>query len=165
MNRKSPQGFTLVELIMYLGIVSIMLVSLSYLIIDILGSQIKTISIDDVQYQTRFLEDQLRRDIQHASGITTVTTSTLELTSPNGTIRYAFNEASSTISRQYGAAATENLTLQTIAVNGSFADYSFQQRAPQIFVQLMVSRRNPGSLSDYQASTTAQLLFDLRGKR
>jgi len=75
MNYKNlTKGFTLVELIIYFGIFSFLLLILTSVFTSSLTSQLESESLTSVEQDGRFLLLRLSRDIQAASSITTPTT-------------------------------------------------------------------------------------------
>lgn len=66
---KKTRGFTLVELIIYMGIFSIFLLVLTSMFTSILDSQFETNSITSVEQDGRFILRRLTNDIQSSSSI------------------------------------------------------------------------------------------------
>lgn len=159
-------GFTLIETIIYLAIVSIILISISYLIIDIIGSQTKSIAGNEVNHNMRFITEALSKDIRSAQAIgIPVTPDTLVLTMPGDDITYNFDAGNLTLTRQVGAAAAEDLNTTQVEVTGSFVDRSYTTRSINIGVTLTVEYKNPSGLSDYAADSTSNFSFELRGRK
>jgi len=164
-NLKSQPGFTLIETIIYLSIVSIILVSISYLIIDILGSQAKSIAGNEVNHNVRFISNHLAKDIRAAQAIGSLASDTLVLTMPGDDIIYNFDAGNLKLTRQVGAAAAEDLNTPQVEVTGSFTDRSFTTRSINVGVVLVVEFKNPDNLPNYNASSTSGFAFELRGRR
>ena len=162
---KSGAGFTLIEMIIYLAIVSIILVTLSYLIIDILGGQTKNVAGQEVNQNLRFITNYLIKDVKSAQGIGSLTADTLVLTRPADDITYNFDGVSQKITRQLGAAAPVDLNSRQLEVTGSFIDLSYLGRTKNVGINLIVSYKNPENLPDYNASTTVEFSVELRGRR
>lgn len=162
---KIGQGFTLIETIMYLAIVSIILVSISYLIIDILGGQTKSVAGTEVNYNIRFMSDIISKDIRAAQGIDSLAIDNLVLTMPGDDITYIFDTNSLTLTRQVGAAAVEELNTFRVEVTGSFIDRSFTTRSNNIGVEIIVNYKNPENLPDYRSTATSTFSLELRGRR
>jgi len=162
---KKQKGFTLVELIIYLAIVSIILVTISYLIIDIFSSQTRTYSKEEVNQNLRFIVNYLVKDIKAAEGIGNLTADILLLNMPGDDVTYSLNSGSKTITRQLGTNPTTELNSDQVEVLGSFSNLSYQGRNKNVGVNLIISYKNPGNLPDYGASSTAAFAVELRGKR
>jgi prepilin-type N-terminal cleavage/methylation domain-containing protein len=165
MKHKAEEGFTLIEMIIYLSIVSVVLVSLSYLILDIIGGQTKSDAHQEVNYNIRFISDQLRRDITAAQGVAALTDTTLRLSMAGDDITYAFNTASSTLEKKIGSSASSTYNTTAVNVTGIFTDNSFGSRSQNVGVYTEVSYKNPDNLPDFFASSSAQFSVELRGRR
>ena len=152
-------------MIIYLAIVSIILVTLSYLIIDILGGQTKNVAGQEVNQNLRFITNYLIKDVKSAQGIGSLTADTLVLTRPADDITYNFDGVSQKITRQLGAAAPVDLNSRQLEVTGSFIDLSYLGRTKNVGINLIVSYKNPENLPDYNASTTVEFSVELRGRR
>ena len=84
MMQLNKKGATLVELLIYLGLASIMLVILSELFVSILNESVETQNYSAVQTDGRYILARLRYSINNADSITTPlnlgeTSNTLEL--------------------------------------------------------------------------------------
>jgi len=159
------QGFTLIELIIYLAIVSIILISISYLILDILGGQVKSYANQEVNHNLRFISNNLIKDIKKAQDIGSLASDTLALTMPGDDITYNFDSIDNKITRQLGVATPVDLNTNRVEVLGSFSDLSYLSRAKNVGINLEINYKNPGNLPDYNASTTAEFAVELRGRR
>ena len=158
-------GFTLFESILYIAIVSVFLVSVSYLVIDIMGSQTKSASYEDVTYYQNFIVDQLARDVRQANDITTLTAQTLVLAVPGGLVTYNFDSTYNRLTRQVGSGSVQSLASDAMAVSGSFANQSFMNRSKIVGVELFIATLNPGSRKDFTVTSSVTAAFELRGRR
>jgi len=159
------KGFTLIELIIYLAIVSIILISISYLILDILGGQTKNYAKQEVNHNLRFISDNLIKDIKKAQDIDSLASDTLVLTMPGDDVTYNFDSINNKLTRQLGIAAPVDLNTNWVEISGSFSDLSYLARAKNVGINLEINYKNPGNLPDYNASTTIEFSVELRGRR
>jgi prepilin-type N-terminal cleavage/methylation domain-containing protein len=164
-NKNSKSGFTLIEVIVYLGIVSIILVSISYLIIDIISGQSKSNAGQEVNYNIRLINNYLVRDIGAASAIVSLSASNLVLDSVGNTITYNFDAINKKLTRQLNSDSPVDLNTNKVEIVGSFTDLSYLNRAKNIKVNLTVDFKNPGNLPDYRYSFPAEFSVELRGRR
>jgi len=162
---EQQSGFTLIETIIYLLISSAILVSISYLILDIIGGQTKSFAGGEVNHNIRFISDSLAKDIRSAQDINSLIPATLVLTMPGDNITYNFDAGSLTLTRQVGSGSVENLNTDAVEATGSFADHSYNARSKNVGVTLTIEYKNPSNLSDYVASTTSIFSLELRGRR
>ena len=161
----TQSGFTLVEMIIYLAIVSTMLVSISYLILDLIGGQSKSAANQEVNQNSRFITQRLISDIKAASDFSIPSEDTLNLTVPGDDIVYSLDAGSLNLTRQVGAEPAEDLNSSEVEVTGSFIDNSFAARSRNVGVSLIISYVNPDNLLDLTASTTADFSIELRGRK
>src|SRR3989344_1665551 len=87
---KLQAGFTLVELIIYLGIVALLLTSVSYLIIDLMSGQTSSRADEEVNYNVRLIAGRLAADIAAAQQIVSLTSDRLTLDLPGDDVTYEF---------------------------------------------------------------------------
>lgn len=80
-NMKQRRGFTLIEMILYVAIVSIFLGGVVQLAWNALYGRVKTQAIQHVQYSARFIGKRMMYEIRNASGITSVSAGSLCLSS------------------------------------------------------------------------------------
>ncbi len=163
MKKNNQRGFTIIELIVYLAIASIILVSISYLIIDIISGQTKSVADREVNYNARIIGQVVSRDIRAAAGIGSLTNDTMTLAMPGDDITYTFDAGSSSLTRQIGTATAEVVHGDAVTVTGTFSDLSRFGRSKNVGVELLVSYKNPDNLSDFNATTSLSFSTQLRG--
>ena len=79
--KQNNTGFTLLELIIYMALVAMMMSYLTPLAWNmILGSK-KVVTQQELSTQARFVAERIKQEIRNASGITTVSASSITLTS------------------------------------------------------------------------------------
>ncbi len=162
---KKGAGFTLIELIIYLGILSIILVSMSYLMLDILGGQTKIYGNQDVNQNLRFISNYLIKDIRAASDISSLSADTLVLFMPGDDITYNFVAAEKKLTRHLGSNDPIQLNSDRVEITGNFSDLSYHNKVKEVGVYLVIIYKNPDNLPDYNASTTSAFSVGLRGRR
>ncbi len=158
-------GFTLIELIIYLGIVGMILVSISYLILDIMVGQATNYADQEVNYNFRYIADILTDDIKSSQDIGSLTNSNLVLIMAGDDIIYNFDETNKILSRQVGDAAPLSVNNENIEIIGNFTDFSKMGRTKNVGIHLNISYKNPGNISDYNSTTTVDFAVELRGRR
>lgn len=152
-------------MIIYLAIVGMILVSLTFLIIDIIGGQTKSVAGQEVNQNMRFISNNLVQDIRSAQDFSIPSSDTLILTLPGDDITYVFDSGSIKLTRQLGAASPIDVNSTAVEVSGSFFDWSFQARTKNVGVSILVNYKNPGNRPDFNASTTSSFSLELRGRR
>ncbi|MFA6410429.1 MAG: prepilin-type N-terminal cleavage/methylation domain-containing protein [Candidatus Buchananbacteria bacterium] len=162
---KHQRGFTLLEAMLYLTIVSIILVSISYLMLDVMAGQSKSYAGSEVNYNVRFITNLLTKDIRSAKEIVSLDSENLVLTQSDGSVTYNFDPTAKILTRQVASQTPEIINTNRVEVLGSFVDLSYLGRTKNIGVSLKIIYKNPGNLPDYNASTTAEFSTELRGRR
>jgi len=66
---KNERGTTLVELIIYIGIVGMILTTISMFLINLLTTRVKTSAMSEVLTNSRLVQDRLHDAVRHAEGI------------------------------------------------------------------------------------------------
>ena len=166
MNNRKHQGFTLLELIIYIGIVSLILVVISYLLIDILESQIKSFAILEIEQNARFVLHKIESDIRRARNILSISENSLTLDDGSAqNIILIIDPVAKKISRKIGESPVVNLTTDQIEVSGYFSDLSYDNRSKNVGIYLNINYKNPDNLPQYQASQIIQESIELKGRR
>lgn len=81
-NYKSENGFTLIELILYVALVSMIFATLVPFAWNIINGGIKVRVEQEVYSQARFLSQRIKKEIRDASAVTTCNGTTLTLVNP-----------------------------------------------------------------------------------
>ena len=138
---KSGVGFTLIEMIIYLAIVAMVLTAISYLILDIISGQTTSFTDQEVNYNLRFISNNLIKDIKSAQDISSLSGETLVLTMPGEDITYNFNSVDNKLTRQLGSAEPINIHSDQVEVNGSFSSLSYLSRAKNVGIHLEINMK------------------------
>ncbi len=76
-------GFTFIELILYVAIISIVLMSLIPFAWNVIGGSFKSSAQQEVFSQARYVAERIKKEIRDANGVTTCNATTITL--PNAT--------------------------------------------------------------------------------
>lgn len=79
-QQRVQAGFTLIELILYMAIITIVLGALIPFAWDIIGGSVKSSAEQEVSSQGRYVSERIKLEIRDASGITSVAAGTISLT-------------------------------------------------------------------------------------
>ena len=113
------RGFSLLELLIYVTILSILVVIISNVVITLSKGRGQSQAKSEVNSSIRFATELLKQDIKNASAITTPSlgtpTSTMTLTRAGVTIVY--DVSAGVLRRKLGAATPDNLTTSDISVS------------------------------------------------
>jgi prepilin-type N-terminal cleavage/methylation domain-containing protein len=144
---KQKQGFTLIEVIVAVGILAMLLVVISGIIARYFAAERISIAQQNLQEDTRFAVESMAREIRTAYGDSFVlpdsTGQALTMVNQNGTcVEYHLNTDTKQIERAEGGAATSD-----ICSPDNFASQSFVAiTSPQTIVQELTftpTRSNP----------------------
>ncbi|HEX9679690.1 MAG TPA: type II secretion system protein [Candidatus Saccharimonadales bacterium] len=160
-----PSGFTLLELMIYIGIVGMILTSISYLTLDIIGGQVSIETELEVNQNLRFASRQLERDIRAAESISVPSSDTLVLSFSGIELTYFFNASALQLTRQTGGEPAVELNTPTVGLTGSFTDISYESRTETVQVVLTAVYLNPDGLRDFDASSELNFSIEARARR
>lgn len=158
-NFKSQKGFTLVELILYMGIVSIFLFVLVDIFISILDVQTDTQSSSNVSSDGRFLLARLSYDISRADMVSvpatfSATTNTLQLVINNINYTYSLQNGNLVLINNLGADALNGY--DTTVSNVSFTKLGTSSAKPTIranfTVQSKILRKQGAETKTFQTT-------------
>ena len=164
-TKKKTSAFTLVEVLVYLGIISIVLVSLVYLSLMISDAQEKNKVMQEVNNNMRLIINRVSYEARRAVDLDIPNPQILQLDSPGvDDISLIFEGNSFKIKR--GANDWESLSSSFVQVTGSFEDLSYSQGGEELSknfqLNITVSYLNPQNLSIYSYSRQQQLSIELR---
>ena len=126
--RNSSKGFTLIEIILYMALLSIFLLTLTDIFVSILDVQLESDATSAVEQDGRFLLSRLAYDINRANAITTPgaigsSSNSLEMTIAADTYTYTLSGSDLQLTVNFGTlnnlngseTAVSNLSFQKIA--------------------------------------------------
>jgi len=157
---KKNKGFTLVELIVYSGIVAVGFVAIIYFLLNIVNISVKAKSTLEVQYNARFATERISHEIRGATGINVAQSVfgsnpgvlSLEMADPlkNPTI---FDVSENRLRIKQGSNPVYELTSDEVKVaNLIFTNLSQTKTPENIKINLTIERVNPENNPDWQAS-------------
>src|SRR3989344_3203865 len=164
-KQKHNQGFTLIELIIYIAIVGLILTSISYLYIELIAGQERFGARLEVNQSLRTIVGQFERDARAAQTITSVGAGAVEFLIDGQPVRYFFNDATGDIERQVGSETPVELNSSSILVTGNFIDRSYQNRSETITMALTVQDTKPDEFLALDLSISTTSTVQLRGRR
>ncbi len=146
---KLHHGFTIVELLVYVSIVTIALTIFSIFVVDVIKDSSRSKTTKEVQQNAQLIMDRLTGDIQHAQAITSVGTNSVSLTNSIGVaVTYAL--ANQIVTYQQGVAIAVPISNNQVRVT----TLNFSGSDPTITINLTVQQKNPNASAAGQYSTT-----------
>lgn len=162
------KGFTLIELIIYIGIVTgILLVAFNFGL-EIIYGNVKSQAIREVQQNSRLAIEKINESILGASSINSPTpgnsSNSLSLTmqglSLDPTI---FEVVDNKLKITQGEDGPYELTNDRVKVTSlQFTNVSYEEAPGTIRVQISIEHVNPNNLSQYEASLEMENTISLR---
>jgi hypothetical protein len=142
-----------------------MLVSISYLLSDLVLGQVEKETDAEVNYISVFIIQKMEKDLHSASAISSLTSDTLTLVNGENQIIYHFDNETNQLLRQQTGNQSEVLHSDNVLVSGYFEDLSFMDRSANVGVQLNISYVNPSNRREFRSQATTTATFELRGRK
>lgn len=160
-------GFTLVELLVYLGVISFVLLAVASFAFEFATSSLKSSVIEEVNRNARFAMSRVAQEIRESSDVNTGSSTfgsnpgTLSLaTASGGTNPTIINVASGALDIQQGAGAVLPLTSSKVSVtNFTVENLAVAGKTKEIRVTLTLTSVGTGQSS---VSTTTTLTTTVR---
>ncbi|MEK7107005.1 MAG: prepilin-type N-terminal cleavage/methylation domain-containing protein [Patescibacteria group bacterium] len=155
---RGHNGFTLIEFLIYIAIVASLLTTLSALLYQLMGAQVKNQSIADVEQEGELVTQLMTQTVRNASGINSpargASSSSLSIvtlaSSTNPTI---FDLSSGTLRIKEGSSSAVSLTTSRVtASNLLFQNYSRTSTPDTVHIQFTLTRVNPEGRYEYNYS-------------
>lgn len=152
------QGFTLVELLIYIVILATFLVVIISFLWTIIFGNIKEISFQEIQQNGRFVLTKITQETKKATGINsplpgfTSSTLSLAMAAPylNPTV---FDVVSGKLRITQGAVGPYILTSDQVTISSlQFTNLSYLDSPGTIQIEMTIGRNNPGARTEYAAS-------------
>ena len=162
-RERGLQGFSLMEILIYIGVLSIIVLVLSFYIVWSVHSTNKLKTMREVFFNARRPIELMTHEIREAKSISPASTETyLSLEKIDGSY-INFYLASSTIYQQTGSEAEMALTSNNVEVrNLDFEIIATGTNTPSVKIRFIVDYKNPANRPEYQSSFEATTTASLR---
>ncbi|MBI2049368.1 type II secretion system protein [Candidatus Roizmanbacteria bacterium] len=153
---QSSKGFTFVELILYVSIVTIMLTAIVPFGWSAIASGVKSSVQQEVYSQARFVSERLKQEIRQASGITNVSTNSISLTNLPPDTNTDIDLSSGKIRINKNGTGFVNLNSDNTSItNLVFTNYSsVDQKTKHIGFELTIASNYSGQRQEYNETVT-----------
>lgn len=152
-------GFTLIELILYIAIVTIVISALIPFGWAIIGSGAKSSTQQEVFSNARFISERIKYEIRNASGVNSVTASSISLANFNATLnRTIIDISGGKIRIKQGTNPTIDLnSADTTANSLTFTNYtSTDNKTKNIQFNFTLQSNFNQTRQEYQQTVTVQ---------
>lgn len=162
-EQRGLQGFSLMEILVYIGVLSIIVLVLSFYIVWSIHSTNKLKTMREVFFNARRPIELMTHEIREAKSISPTSTAThLSLEKIDGSY-IDFYLASSTLYQQIGSEAEMALTSNNVEVkNLEFKTITTGTTTPSVKISFTVDYKNPANRPEYQSSFEATTTASLR---
>jgi len=159
-SKNTRQGFTLIELILYVGITAVILLTAGAIGMNILFGKSKLLAVEEVSQNARFAMEVIVERVRDSNGINTPVpgsgspTISLSMSNPaqDPTV---FTATSGLIWLQEGTSSSVALTSQDVIVtNVQFSNVSYPGATGTVRIEFTVESNNPGNRQEYQFQST-----------
>lgn len=165
---KFREGNTLVELLLYMAILSLIILAVSSMVYLTFQSRIKSQVIAEVEQQGNQTMEIILRTIRNSSSVNTPTTgasgNTLSLatySAPTSPSVFSINNGALTIKE--GSAGTINLTSDKLMIdNLLFTNLSYPQTPGNVKIEFTLQYKNNDNISEYNYKKTFYSTASLR---
>jgi len=161
---KSGAGFTFIELILYISIVTIMLSAIIPFAWSIIGSGAKSATEQEVFSQARYVSERIKYEIRQASGITNVSATSVSLTnfSPDTTTVIDLFSEKARINKN-GTGAVNLNSDDTKVTDLTFTDYtSTDNKTKHIGFILTIEQAGSSQRQEFKETVTFRSSAEVR---
>lgn len=164
MRKKHNSGFTLVELILYVALVSIFMVGAILFSWDVIYGREKSIRQQVVQQNARIAMAKIGNEIERANDISSIAANQIVLTNTSGTT--TINLSGGRIRITSGGGGPFNITSNQVTVTSlAFTNLqSTNQNTNNIRVSITLTQANSPIKGELTSATTLEDSFELKGE-
>lgn len=163
MRKRAKTGFTLIELILYISIVTIMLSALVPFAWTIIDESMKSSIQQEVSSSARYATERIKYEIRNANSINSITSTTLSLNAPTATV-ISLNSATKKVTIQIGAEPAVNLNSNDTSVSSlTFTNLtSPSNKSKHVQVAITVGSNLPQNRQEYQQTIAIETSAEVR---
>ena len=165
MKPNTPQkSFTLIEILVYIGVLSLIIITLASFFLWLGRSTTKARVMREVLDNSRRAMETITYEIRKAKSISPSSTVThLYLENTTNSEFYLCGTASTTLCLKEGTDAPIYLTSDKVEVTElTFTQIATVTTTPSVQIELKIDYKNPGNITEYQASISITSTASLR---
>lgn len=154
MKIRSNQGFTLIELILYIGIVSIVLASLVPFAWNMVQGSVKSSNQQELSSQARFISERIKYEIRNANDINNISAESISLAGDPPNNPTVIDLLGGKIRIQQGVVSPIDLNSQSTTVSSLvFVSYtSMDNKTKHIRFSFTIDDAYGGERQEYKAA-------------
>lgn len=125
-SKANQQGFTLIELILYVAIVTIMLSALTPMALNVIKGGVQSSTQQELYSQARYVSERIKYEIRNANGINSLTATAISLAKTDAAVNpTVIFLTSGKITITQGVSAAVNLNSNDTTITSiTFTDYT-----------------------------------------
>lgn len=160
--KNNKRGFTLIEIMLYIGIIAIIFSAIVPFAWNVIGNGAKSAIQQDVNDNVRFISERIKYEIRSASGITSVSANSISLTnfSPDTTTVIDLNEGNVRINKNGSGVTNLNSAGITVTDLTFTNNTSSDNKTKNISFTLSVMVN--GVRQEYQSNISLQDSVEIR---
>jgi Tfp pilus assembly protein FimT len=162
---KNERGFTFIELILYIAILTIILSTLVPFAWNVIETGVKSAVAQEVNANARYLSERIKYEVRNSIGINSVTTTSISLvTSVPATNPTVIDLSAGNIRLKQGASSTINLNSANTVINSlTFTDYtSGDNKTKHIQFAMTIAASFAAARQEYQDSVVIESSAEVR---
>lgn len=149
---KSAKGFTLVDVLLYVGFAAILFTGISVTLMELIAARVKSETIAEVEQQGQQVMQLITQFVRNAQSITSPATgnsaSNLTLVTDSGTATFGLSGNTIRITEN-GGAAEATTSSQLIASNLAFKNLTRTGTPGSVRVSFNLTHSNPSGRNEY----------------
>lgn len=164
-NDKNEHGFTLIELILYIALITIVLSALVPFAWNTIETGVKSSVQQEVNANARFISERIKYEIRNATGINSVTATSISLaTSTPATNPTVIDLAGGNIRIKQGVGSAININSANTVINSlTFTNYtSVDNKTKHIQFVMTVAASFAAARQEYQDSIVIDSSAEVR---
>jgi len=168
--QRQAAGFTLLEILIYIGLVAIGLFAASSMMLNIISGKAKLSSIEEVSQNARFTVEQIADRIRNADAVNSPAAGasnsalSLQMSDPNKNPTI-FDLLDGKVRIKEGSAAAVDLSSAATTVTSlQFFNISYPGTPATIRIATTVEKNNPGDMPEYDFSGNFYTTANVRKK-
>lgn len=164
---RSEKGFTFIELILYVSILTTMLVMLIPFAWNIIGGGVKSATQQEVFSNARYISERIKYEIRNATGINSVSATQISLsTATAATNPTVIALSSGNITITQGVSSAVNLNSQNTTISSlTFTNYTSgdnKTKHIQFVFTLNANYTGAGQRQEFKETTTLESSAEIR---
>lgn len=162
---KNQKGFTYIELILYIALITVFLGALVFYAWGVIGSGSKSTTEQEVFSQARFVSERIKYEIRNATGINSVSGTSISLTtSIAGTNPTIIDLVGGNVRIKQGVGLATNINSSDVIISSlTFTNYSStDNKSKHVGVSFVLNSNYGSTRQEFVETTTVRTSAEIR---